>query len=50
MPSRRGASQALGSGPHPGAVPPEEGAEGDGGERDPEHPEAFGQNGLQGPP
>lgn len=43
-------SQAFGSCSHPGAVSQEERATRDGGERDPEHQETLGQNGLQRPP
>lgn len=42
--------QTLGSSSHPGVVPQEEGKTRDGRERDPEHQEAQGQDGLQGPP
>lgn len=42
--------QALGSCSHSGALSQEERETRDGGERDPEHQEALGQNGLQRPP
>jgi len=42
--------QAFSRSSYPGAVSQEKRKKGDGGERDPEYQEAFGQNGLQGPP